>query len=304
MPLTVTADAKAQYLVHSRVRISATVADTVAPDSVVLSIRRRDQHYFRRFAMRRVGAYEYQSSVSADSIGIGPFDYAVTAITGGAATSFPGGERKRPWEWNFVGRELWHSAVVARPTPMRLFSARDDVTRLAFSRIGDGWREGVYRVITSPANGEPVFHFELPRFNGRGPDDYTASLTFAHRLSERGDPVRQPTAVRVRLRAETAGDVVHLTLVERDGSSWTAPVRADTAWKERAIPLAAFKAARSAMLPEGFPGEWNYWVSAPPARRAGDGLRGSELERVQFSLRPAGARIPRVEIEWVSLDFR
>jgi hypothetical protein len=304
LPLAVVVDAANEFVSGGRIEISARVVDSVAPDSVVLSVRRRDQRFFRRFAMHASGGYDYAASVAADSIGVGPFEYAITVVARGVATTFPGGLDQRPGEWNFVAHQLWQGVVVAPSTPLTLFRAGTDVERLAFSRIGDGWREGIYRVLQSAADGEPVFHFELPRFNGRGPDDYTASLVVGDRIAARGATVRQAAAVRIRLRGGASGDVVHLTLVEHDGSSWSAEVAADTAWGERTIPLAAFTAARSAMLPEGFPGEWNYWVSAPPGRAgAGNGVRAGEIERVQLSLRPLGTQVPRVEVEWVMLAF-
>ena len=303
MPVAVVVDAPGEFVSGGRIGIGARVADTVAPDSVVLFLRRRDQRFFRRYAMRATGAYDYATSVSADSVGIGPFEYAITVVTNGVATTFPEGVHQRPGEWNFVAHELWRGAVVVPSTPLTLFRAGEDVQHLAFSRIGDGWREGIFRVLQSAADGEPVFHFELPRFNGRGPDDYTASLVVGDRIAARGATVRQAAAVRVRLRGGT-GDVVHLTLVEHDGSSWSAEVAADTAWAERTVPLTAFKPARSAMLPEGFPGEWSYWVSAPPGRGgAADGVRVEEVERVQLSLRPGGSSVPRVDVEWVMLAF-
>ena len=304
MPLTVVVDAPSEFVAGGRVELSARVADTAVPDSVVLSVRRRDQRFFRHYAMRPSGAYDYAVSVAADSIGVGPFEYAITVVSRGAATTFPEGAHQRPGEWNFVARELWQGAVVDPSTPLALFRAGEDVEHLAFSRIGDGWREGIFRVVQSASDGEPVFHFELPRFNGQGPDDYTASLVVGERIAARGAGVRQAAAVQIRLRGGAVGDVVHLTLVEHDGSSWSAEVPADTAWSEREIPLARFKAARSAMLPEGFPGEWNYWVSAPPGRGgAGDAVRAGEIERVQLSLRASSSQVPRVDVEWVKLAF-
>jgi hypothetical protein len=124
------------------------------------------------------------------------------------------------------------------------------------------------------------------------------------RIAARGDAVRQAKAVVVRLRGLAAGDPLHLTLVETDGSSWSATVRADTAWTEQRIPLSSFVPARSAMLPEGYPGEWNY---AMRPLEAGDGMRSSlrpaDIERLQLSLRPRGNAVPRLEIEWVRLVF-
>jgi hypothetical protein len=254
--------------------------------------------------MRSSGGYGFVASVPADSIGIGPFEYAITVVTRGSATTFPDGGRKRPWEWNYAGLEFWQGGVVAQSTPVRLFSAREDATRLAFSRIGDGGREGIYRVLMSPVNGEPVFHFELPRLNGRGPNDYTASLVVKDRIAPRGETIRRAKSVRIRLRVVSPGDAVQLTLVERDGTSWSTAVEGDTAWTERTVRLADLTPAKSAMLPEGFPGEWNYWMSAPAGRGgAEDRIRLSEIERIQLSLRPAGARAPQAEIEWVSLTF-
>jgi hypothetical protein len=304
LPPAVVPSAAAEFVSGTTIEIGARVVDTTPPDSVVLSLRRADRGYFRRYPMQPSGGYDYRASVPADSIGVGPFKYAITVVRGRSATTFPEGLHKRPWEWNYSGREFWQGAVVASATPVRLFTARDDVGRLAFSRIGDGWREGVFRVLTSPANGEPVFHLELPRFNGRGPDDYTASLVVSDRIAARGDAVRQAQSVRVRLRGVGSADTVHLTLVEHDGTSWSAAVHADSSWVERSIPLAEFRPGRSVMLPEAFPGEWHYWVGAPAGRGgAGDTIRLPELERLQLSLRPSGATIPKVEVEWVSLAF-
>jgi hypothetical protein len=305
MPVAVVHDAPAEIVLGRAATLSARVVDTVAPDSVVLSLRRRDQHFFRRWPMHASGAYDYSVSLPTDSIGNGPVDYAITVITRGVATNFPDGSNARPWDWNFDPRELWHASIVAPTTPVTLFRAGDDVQRLAFSRIGDGWREGIFRVVTSTADGAPVFHFELPRFNGRGPNDYTASLVVRDRIAARGQTVRQASAVRVRIRAAAAGDVVHLTLVERDGTAFSAAVRADTAWSERRIPLSVFRPSRSVKLPEGFPGEWNYWLDAPSGRGgSGDRLRLDEIERLQLSLRPGGTVTPKVEIEWVRLIFQ
>jgi hypothetical protein len=105
--------------------------------------------------------------------------------------------------------------------------------------------------------------------------------------------------------------MLHLTLVESDGTSWSAAVAADSAWSERTIPLADFKPARSVMLPEGYPGEWNYWL-APPAGRGGpaDAIRLPDVERVQLSLRRADAAPAQlapdaygVEVESITLVF-
>ena len=304
MAVTVVPTAAREFLTGGPIEIAARVVDTIPPDSVVLSLRRSDQRGFRRYTMHWSGGYDYRASVPADSVGAGPFEYAITVIERGSATTFPEGLRSQPSDWNFAGREFWHGAVLSAATSLRLFTASDDVARLAFSRIGDGWREGVFRVLTSAANGQPVFHLELPQIGGRGPDDYTASLVVSERIAARHDAVRQATSLRIRLRGIGAGSIVHLTVVEHDGSSWAVAIRADSAWTDRSIPLASFRPARSVMLPEGYPGEWSYWVAAPPGRgSAGDRIRLPEIERLQFSLRAGNAVIPRVEIEWVSLEF-
>jgi len=79
-------------------------------------------------------------------------------------------------------------------------------------------------------------------------------------------------------------------------------VTADTSWSEQVLPLNGFTAGRGVLLPQGFPGEWSYWVG-PAAGRGGpnDRLRLEHLERIQFSLRPNEGR--GVEVEWVTLQF-
>jgi hypothetical protein len=97
--------------------------------------------------------------------------------------------------------------------------------------------------------------------------------------------------------------------MEDDGTSWSAAVAVDGTWREQVIPLAALTLGRGVLLPEGFPGEWNYWVG-PAAGRGGSGdrLQLDRVERLQLSLRrEEGGRITPgsygVEVESIALGF-
>ena len=59
-------------------------------------------------------------SVATFGAAIGSFEYAITVVTRGSATTFPDGGRKRPWEWNYAGLEFWQGGVVAQATPVQL----------------------------------------------------------------------------------------------------------------------------------------------------------------------------------------
>ena len=87
-----------------------------------------------------------------------------------------------------------------------------------------------------------------------------------------------------------------------DGTSWTAVLQVDSTWREQVIPLASLTIGRGVLLPQGFPGEWNYWVGPAEGRgSAGDRLRLAHLERLQLSVRRNEGR--GVEVESVVLGF-
>jgi hypothetical protein len=102
---------------------------------------------------------------------------------------------------------------------------------------------------------------------------------------------------------------LHLTLVERDGTSWSAAIPTDSSWTDKTLPLDSLRVARAVLLPQGFPGDWSYWVG--PANGRGtpnDRPRLAEIERMQLSLRDEeGVTMTAgrygVEIESVLLIF-
>jgi hypothetical protein len=144
---------------------------------------------------------------------------------------------------------------------------------------------------------------------GWSPADYAVSLVVVDRVRAREETIRAARAVRLRLRGLGPRQVLHVTLMEDDGTSWSSALTVGSAWTEAALPLAEFAAARGVKLPQGFPGEWNYWVGPAEGRGGlGDRIRLDHLERLQLSLRRESAGKPApegygVEIEWVSLDF-
>jgi len=308
VPPVVQSLAAPQYLADHEARIRIRLVEPTAADSVTLFVRPTAGGFFRGFPMPRDGAYERQAILPPGTLREGPNEFVVTRFRGDSAMTFPDRVGRLPWQWDYFGRDAWRFEVVGNRTPLTLFDPGSDAARMAFTRIGDAGRRGLFRLGVSPVTGGTVFHFPLPvSDNGWSPGDYTASLPIVARVLARGESIAELDAVELRLRGLGARQSLHVTLMEDDGTSWTAAIPVDSAWSERVVPLADFAAGRGVLLPQGFPGEWSYWVGPAAGRGgAGDRPRLNRIERLQLSLRrEEGVTVTPesygVEVEWVRL---
>ena len=310
LPPSVQSLAAPEYLVGRGAELRARVVDGTPPDSATLFLRSTPGGFYRGFAMHPARGYVYAASVPAAALREGPYEFLITLFRGGTQVTFPGGLPLKPTDWDYYGGASWTLDVVGPQTPLRLFDPGRDGARLTFTRIGDAGRRGLFHLAPSGVTGQPVFHFELPvNASGAGLADYTASLVIRDRITARQETIAGAAVVHVRLRGLGPHQILHVTLMEDDGTSWSGAVPADSTWREAALPLAAFTTGRGVLLPEGFPGEWNYWVG-PAAGRGGRGDRPrlDRLERLQLSLRREdGVTVTAgsygVEVESIALRF-
>ncbi|HEX6590360.1 MAG TPA: hypothetical protein VF039_15240, partial [Longimicrobiales bacterium] len=247
-------DAPEQHVAGESLSIRARVVPTFGdPDSVTLWVAPGGRSWFRPFPMTPSDAYEWSATVPADVLGAGVHQMMLSVKQGDSTTTFPSRVPRAPTSWDFGRQEAWRISVVSPTTALALLDAGRDVGELAFSRIGDGWREGVFRVALAEPTGEAALHLELPmNVGGISPEDYTTSLFVGDRIASRGESIDHADAVRLRIRGIGDHQVVHVTLVEDDGTSWSAPVAVwGTEWRELVIPLERFRGARGVKLPQG-----------------------------------------------------
>ncbi|GAC1654653.1 MAG: hypothetical protein NVS4B3_18840 [Gemmatimonadaceae bacterium] len=308
LPPQVEAMAVGEYLADRPVEMRARVVTASPPSAVTLSIRAVGAAAFRRIAMTHAAGYEYRA-VIRDSLPEGMYDYAITVALGDSVVTFPGGLHKRPYDWDFYGSSFWKMAVVRPGTPLPLFQPERDAQRLAFTRIGDNGRRGIYRIVPSLQTGTPAFRLEGPGGGTNGPEDYTASLVVRDKIRARRISLPSAKSLTVRARGLGPQQVLHITLVEQDGTSWSVPITLDSVWGERSIRLAQLKPARSVAAPPGFPGNAGYWITPASGRGGpGDAPRLAAVERLQLSLRKGDRVVTNsapsgVEIESITLTF-
>jgi len=311
LPPLVQSLAASECLAGRDVQLRARVVDRMPPDSGLLFIRPAAGGFYRGFALHPAAGYVWSATVPAAALREGgPHEFVITLFHGDSGVTFPDRLYRKPTDWDYYGRGSWKIDVVDPRTALRLFTPAEDATQLAFTRLGDAGRRGLFHLAFSDVTGQPVFHFELPvNASGAGPGDYTASLVIKDRIKARQETITGADEIRVRLRGLGRRQRLHLGLMEDDGTSWSAAVTVDTTWSEQALPLAALRLGRGVLLPEGFPGEWNYWVGPAAGRGgAGDRPRLERVERLQLSLRREdGIRIEPgtygVEVESITLRF-
>src|SRR5262249_9120962 len=179
-----------EYLAGRDLSIAAQIVDVTAPDSARVYIKPAAGGFNRAFPMKQTGGYTYAATIPVGTLSEGPYQFAITVFRGNTARTFPDGAAGRPTDWDFDGDGRYRFSVIGQYTPIRIFEPERDAARLAFTRIGDAGRTGLFRLGMSPVSGGAVFHFELPvTASGWSPDDYTASLAIRARITARAETI-------------------------------------------------------------------------------------------------------------------
>jgi hypothetical protein len=288
--------AQSEYPADKPIIIAATVASADVPDTVSLQVLGGGAPV----AMHRTGGYDYAATLPAGSVPDGSLRFTVGVAYAGKVLTFPHDSPVASTRAESYGAE-----VVPESSPLALFDPARDIANLAVSRSGES-RNRVAKAVDGSHPGTPAYPLAFP--TERMTDDFTASLYVGDRVADRGPAVAGAKAIRIRLRALEAPSVIRVTLVEKDGSAWSAKVFASRDWRDAVVPISSLRSAKSAMLPQAYPGTWSYWLSPPEGSTA---IHLAQVERLQFSLRrpdfgtisSVDAAQASVAIESAALDF-
>jgi hypothetical protein len=292
LPAQVVLAARAEYPANRPVEIAADVVDANQPREVTLLIRQTTNAAFKAFPMRTPGGYTWHAAIPVGTLTEGPADYYLTAGIGDVTRRFPSENVE----------DFWKTSIVKPTAPLPLFSADTDFRRLAFTRIGDSGRQGMFKNLPASGDDPAALRLFFPLSSDRVLDDYTASFSIKDKIVNRRPDISTAKALRVKARGVSDGQAIFLTLVEADGTSWCNKLVLKSGWQEIVAPISRFQIGRGVKLPLGFPERWNYWLT-PAKGRGGpdDRVCLDQVERLQFSFRPtAGA--PKAESDpWADI---
>jgi hypothetical protein len=303
LPLQVNLVAYDEYLVNQPVGIKAEIIDNKPPDEVMLHIRGKGNRnrWFQTFNMEHKEGYTYSVSIDTGKLGEGWFEYAITVKTNDSLITFPSAVKGSPVIYGFTGSNFWKAKIVSLQTPMSLLDPEKDINKLAFTRIGDAIRFGIFEMKSSNVNGQAVYRLYLPLSFDRELDDYTMSLTVKDRIDSRKAAIRKAKSLRISARGSTNRLEAFVTLVEADGTSWSKKIILSKDWNDIVVPVNELGLSRGVKLPQGFPQRWNYWIEPAEGRGGpGDSVQMDKVERLQISLRPSGNGVPETN-PWIEI---
>ena len=288
--------------------ITATVCNSKLPDNVSLYVWREPHKVFAEYQMQRKKGYVYSVNVPAEQIKNGLIKYCITVQMGEKSQSFPADIQGRPSDWDFPTKKLWETLIVDACSPIVLYDASRDRDKFLISQYWHGPHYN-YDFVSGQTVGKLAFHLEVKNLTTE-PQDVSCKHIFGREIDGRLADMNGFQTLCVRVRAATK-ETTHfgITLMDKDGSAWSAAVPITEQWSEVRIPLSQFAFAKAAMLPRGWSGH-SYWLETPTNRGGeNDRLHIENAESILFSI---GSRFLQnnsngtkaIELESVSLEKR
>jgi hypothetical protein len=279
----------AEFVEGRPLEIRARVANTALADEVDLWVRAAGARSFGKpIAMHRAQGNDYACTLEPGALAPGLYEYAVSTRTGTVVTTFPGGVPQQPTDWPFRTDALWSLRITPTGTPLRLLDPKRDYARLSFLRPGEQFRMPFFQIAPGESADESALSLGVPDLGKDTPARYAAALYIGDAIAARKADLPAAAGVDVRLRAVGGtAKTLQVTLIEADGSAWTASVGAGASWSTVTVPLDQFTVSRSIHIPTPYPGLWNYWRETPPQRGAPGGrIHLSDVERLQLTVTP------------------
>jgi hypothetical protein len=265
--------------------IRVRVASDTLPDSVDLWVRPAGARSFGKgIDMHRLQGNDYGAQLS--NLDPGLYEYLVSSRTGERVMTFPGAVARQPGEWPFHEDELWSFRITSPGTTMRLFDPKVDYKRLLFVRPGEQYRLPFFQIVPGASADESALSLTLPDLGKDTPERYAASVYIGAVIESRRTEVVRAQAMEIKLRSVGGSHKsVVISLVEKDGTAWSAPVVAGREWSNVEVPLSGLHLSRSIHIPSPFPGLWNYWRESAAGRGgAGDRVHIENVERVELTV--------------------
>ncbi|HLQ13591.1 MAG TPA: hypothetical protein VK130_10185 [Steroidobacteraceae bacterium] len=278
-----------EFMAGAPVKIRVRVASDALPDEVRLWVRAAGAGFSAKpIAMQRARGNDYVAVLPPETVAPGLYEYAVSTQSGDRVTSFPGGVPRQPFQWPFHLDTIWSFRVTPAGTPMRLFNPRLDYNRLSFVRPGEQYRNPFFRLSPGETADETALTLDLPDLGPDTPERYAAALYIGDVMAVRKAEFAHADALHVTLKAHGGSHkTLQLTLIEKDGTAWMAPLAAGEIWTNLTVPLERLRLARSIHIPSPYPGLWNYWREAAQGRGGpGDHVHLEDVERLQLTVTP------------------
>jgi len=290
-PLRKTTDvllkSKSEFVESHRVIIEADVISAEQIEEVNLFLRnKKSRGRFFKLPMNNNSGYTYSATIPKEFADIGLYDYCIAITQNQSTTTNPSEVKASAKDWGFHENDLWQLKIINDNTPLSLLIPDEDISKLAFTRIGDGIRHGIYEVDFSETDGLTTYRIFYPESYDKDIGDYTMSLIIKDRIDSRGIDVRAASSIQFPVRSEKEGQEIFITLMEADGTSWYKKITLSSDWNTINIPLEEFAIGKGVKLPLGYPERWNYWVE--PANNRGnddDHIQLDQIERLQVSIR-------------------
>ncbi len=278
---------KSEFLESYPVIIEAEVISVGPIEEVNLFLRNKKyKGRFLKISMNNKSGYTYSATIPKEFIAIGLYEYCIAIEQNQSITTYPQKVKTTPDDWGFHENDLWQLKIVNANTPLSLLIPDEDVSKLAFTRIGDGIRHGIYDLDFSETDGQTTFKLFYPESFDKDIGDYSMSLIIKDRIDNRGTDISSAKRIKFPARSEKEGQEIFITLMEADGTSWYKKIILSSDWNTINIPLEEFSIGKGVKLPQGFPERWNYWVE--PASNRGkkdDHIQINQIERLQVSIR-------------------
>ncbi len=290
LPTQVITDSTINFVAGKPLVFNADVYSRHDPQSVTLFLKSSNARYFMPVGMKRTTDYNYQAIIpwTNRNLTAGSISYCIVVKDHDKITNFPSGIPVSPADWNYYESATWKGRILPETGPVKLLKPEADIEKMAFTRIGDGIRTGVFKMISASNTGDDAFHLELPLSYDKDLDDYTVSVSVKDKLSACRDILSKARSLVLNTRGVSQKQDAYITLVENDGTSWSKKLNLSTEWGRIIIPLNELTISKGAMLPLGYPGRWDYWFTPAAGREMGDDhVKMENVEWVQISMRPA-----------------
>lgn len=254
--------------------------------------------------MKKELGYLYKAEIPANRATEGWIEYNIVVRDGNTVINYPSGINKTPMDWDYNDAGTWKSAVIKEKTPLRVINPAEDAGKLGFTRIGDGVRFGIYKLIPSTQTGEATLHLELPLSYDKNLNDYTLSIPLKEKMISRKDDIAAAKTLVLNARGVNQQQQAYITLVENDGTAWSKKIELKPEWSEIRIPLDQLALAKGVLLPMGYPGEWKYWIDPATGRGSiGDKVKIENVEWIQLSVRQSDMKKEDVkEASWIDIS--